>query len=278
MLKISKTQIQEFNKNGFISFDNFFSKNAFNYTKKNFKKLFYGFYSNKVVPDKIKWRPGRDKNNIPRSLCNIWKSDQTIAKIILNEKLGFAAAKLMGWKSTRLNQDSIIWVVPNAGCINYHQDDPYQDWHIPRSIITCWIPITDTTEKSASIEYLVGSHRKKISKRRKNFYAKSGYRNIIKNYIKKKESIKVMSLKVGSVVFHHGKIWHGSGFNKTSKDRVSLSIHFMDGKSKFHPKIKSPYFNHYKKFNSLDMDESFFPITWSNKGKKTKFIKNYINS
>ena len=69
-----------------------------------------------------------------------------------------------------------------------------------------------------------------------------------------------MSLKAGSVVFHHGKIWHGSGFNKTSKDRVSLSIHFMDGKSKFHPKIKSPYFNHYKKFNSLDMDESFFPI------------------
>ena len=93
---------------------------------------------------------------------------------------------------------------------------------------------------------------------------------------KNKKKIQSMVLKKGSLVFHHGKTWHGSGFNKSNNDRISLSIHFMDGNSKFHPKIKSPYFNHYKIFGSLKMEESFFPITWSRKKKVSKFIKNYI--
>ena len=94
------------------------------------------------MPDKIKWKKNRDKNNIPRSLCNVWKSNKNIAKVVLSRNLGEIAGKLMGWNSTRLNQDSIIWLTPKAGSINFHQDNPYQDWHTPGGVITCWIPIT----------------------------------------------------------------------------------------------------------------------------------------
>ena len=51
------------------------------------------------------------------------------------------------------------------------------------------------------------------------------------------------------MVFHHGDMWHGSGFNKTKQDRITLSIHFMNGNSKFHDRIKNPHFNHYKILN-----------------------------
>ena len=121
-------------------------------------------------------------------------------------------------------------------------------------------PITDT-KKILDLEYLIGSHKAKTSKRLKNFYGLKNYRSSIKMVIQKnKKKIKSMVLKKGSLVFHHGKTWHGSGFNKSNNDRISLSIHFMDGNSKFHPKIKSPYFNHYKIFGSLKMEESFFQL------------------
>jgi phytanoyl-CoA hydroxylase len=276
MKQISEQKKEEFKKNGYVMFENILNKNELKSINKNIKNIFKGKYSTSVVPDKIKWKFGRDNNNIPRSLCNVWKSDKSVAKIVLNNKIAKIAGLLMKWQSTRLNQDSIIWVVPNAGCVNYHQDDPYQDWHTPGGVITCWIPTTDTNYKSASLEYLVGSHNKKISQRRDKFYAKKDYRSIIKKYLKY-NSIATMKMKAGSIVFHHGRTWHGSGYNRTKKDRIAISIHFMNGNSKFHSSIKSPYFNHYKIFNSLKMEESFFPITWSKNNKISKFIKNYLN-
>ena len=88
----------------------------------------------------------------------------------------------MNWNSTRLNQDSIIWVAPKAGCVNFHQDNPYQDWHLPGGVITCWIPLTDTKKNSATLEYLKGSHKNSMSKRLKNFYAKKNYRSSIRGF------------------------------------------------------------------------------------------------
>jgi ectoine hydroxylase-related dioxygenase (phytanoyl-CoA dioxygenase family) len=272
-----KNKIKEFHENGFVIFEDIINKRDLKKIKNTYKDLFNEKYQTGVVPDKIKWKKKRDKNNIPRSLCNVWKSDKNIAKIVLSRSLGKIAAKLMSWKSTRLNQDSLIWVTPKAGCINFHQDNPYQDWHTPGGVITCWIPITDTEENSGTLEYLIGSHKAKTSKRLKNFYGLNNYRSSIKNVIQKgKKKIKLMKLKKGSVVFHHGKTWHGSGYNKTNNDRISLSIHFMNGNSKFHPEIKSPYFNHYKLFGSLKMEESFFPIIWSKQNIISKFIKSYI--
>ena len=162
--------------------------------------------------------------------------------------------------------------------VSFHQDNPYQDWHTPGKIITAWIPITDTGINSGGIEYLPYSHKKKDGKRLDKFFSSKDYRFPLKkkygkNIIKK---IEIIDIKAGSIVFHHGDIWHGSGFNETKSDRIALSIHFMNGKSKFHPKIKNPKFNHYKLFDTLKMEESFFPITWSGDNKVSKFIKSYI--
>jgi len=277
MVKISTNQIQQYNDDGFTIIEDIINIKKLKKVESKYKKIFNGYYQTEILPDKVKWKPNRDSNNIPRSLCNVWKSDTDVAKIVCTEIISSIAGQLMKWDSVRLNQDSLIWLVPKAGCVNFHQDNPYQDWHTPGGVITCWIPLTSTNINSGSIEYLIGSNKKKISNRLKNFYA-NDYRSVINKYLKNddKDKIKTMSLKAGSIVFHHGNTWHGSGFNKTSKDRISLSIHFMNGKSKFHPKIKNPFFSRYKKFDSLSMDESFFPITWSKKAKKKRFIDKYI--
>ena len=278
MKDINKKDRDIFFKNGYLTVNNIIDTKLLKKVESNYKKIFSGAYSTGVVPDKIKWKQNRDPNNIPRSLCNVWKSDIGVAKIVLLKEISKIAGQLMGWKSTRLNQDSLIWVSPGSGCVNYHQDNPYQDWHTPGGVITCWIPLTDTTNNSAPLEFLVGSNKLKMSNRLENFYTQKNYRYINKKFFNKKNNfeIKPLELKKGSISFHHGKTWHGSGFNKTKKDRVALSIHFMDGKSKFHKKIKSPYFNHYKKFGSVQMEESFFPITWSKKSYRSEFIKSFL--
>ena len=52
----------------------------------------------------------------------------------------------------------------------------------------------------------------------------------------------------------------------------------MDGSSKFHEKIKSPYFNHYKINKNNKMVESFFPTIWSNAKNKKYFLKEYLSN
>ena len=91
----------KFLEEGFFEIENFFNKKELNEIKKKYKKIFEGNYSTGVVPDKIKWVKGRDKNNIPRSLCNVWKSDKSRAKVVLSKKLGKAVAYLF--------LDLLIW-------------------------------------------------------------------------------------------------------------------------------------------------------------------------
>lgn len=264
---LTKEQFFFFDNNGFLELENVLDINLLKKIKKKYKKIFNGEYETGIVPDKIKWVKGRDPNNIPRSLCNVWKSDSDIKKLVTSEIIGRYAAELSGWKKTKLNQDSLIWVVPNAGVVSFHQDNPYQDWHKPGGVITAWIPLTKTDKNSATLEYLVGSHKNKSSKRLGNFYSQKHYQKIDARLLKNQKEYKrhYVEIDQGSLVFHHGNMWHGSGFNKTSNERISISIHYMNGNSRFSKKIKSPYFNHYKLNDKLVMDESFFPTIFKKK-------------
>lgn len=269
-----------FNEKGFVEFENFFTNKEFIKIKSKYKKIFNGTYETGVIPDKVKWIPGQHKNNIPRSVCNAWKSDYDVAKVVLSEKLGKITSLITGWKSVKVNQDSLIWVVPKAGSVAFHQDNPYQDWHLPGGVVTAWIPLNDTVKEGATLEYLEGSHKQGAAKRLKNFFKNKNYRYIDKKYIKNVKNYKryFAVAKSGSLFIHHGNIWHGSGFNKTKKERISLSIHLMNGSSKFHKTIKSPYFNHYKLDNTDKMLDCFFPTVWSSNKNSLKFKKKYLSS
>ena len=110
MRDINKEDRNIFFKNGYLIVNNIIDTKLLKKVENNYKKIFLGTYSTEVVPDKIKWKKNRDPNNIPRSLCNVWKSDVGVAKIVLLKQISKIAGQLMGWKSTRLNQDSLIWV------------------------------------------------------------------------------------------------------------------------------------------------------------------------
>ena len=260
--KLSSYQILEFQKYGFLKLENFLDKKFVKKIKKNFFKVFKGKYNTGLQPDKIKW----SKNDIlvksPRQLCNVWKSDFELKSLILNENIGRISAQLTGWNGIKICQDSLYWVPPKCGGVGMHQDNSYQDWHLPGKTITCWISLSDLSLNSSGIEYLVGSHKTKITKPIKIFFSGKKYKYTTKSKLLKNFKSEVITGKAGTVVFHHGNIWHGSNINLSNKSRFSISIHMIPSNSKFSNKFKHPQYSRYKFNNSLKMDESFFPTTY----------------
>jgi hypothetical protein len=57
-------------------------------------------------------------------LCPQWKSDYTIASVVLSERLGRLAAELAGWMGTRVGQDDIWWKPPGTKAVSFHQVGP----------------------------------------------------------------------------------------------------------------------------------------------------------
>lgn len=249
---------KKFEKDGFLEIHNIIDIKKLNKIHKKYKKIFFNReYSTGIHPDKVWWKKG-DSNKIPRFIANAWKADYDIKSLVLSKKLSEIAAKLSGWSGTRVNEDSLIWVPPNCEGLRIHQDNPFHRWHKPGGVISAWIPIINTT-KGATLEYYIGSHKKKIRK-------KQDLKKLKKYFV---------NLKKGSVVFHHGDLFHGAGVNKTKKERIAISIHFMHGNSQFHKTIKSPFYNRYKLHNSEKMLEEFFPKTWSISKDRSLFkIKN----
>jgi len=278
---IGKKEIERFNEDGFLIFENFLDADLTRSAIQRFEPIFCGEFETGVLPDKVKWLKGRDPDGVPRSMCNVWKADRGLAKLVLSEKIGRVAAEIMGWPGTRCNQDFIMWVPPGAGTISFHQDNSYQDWFKPGEIITCWIALADTAAEGGTLEYVKGSHKWPLGPRVEQFASPENYRAELNVAARKAgEEIEIVPVEVprGGAAFHHGKLWHGSNYNQSPKSRYSISTHCMSSEAEFHPTISSPMFNHYKKFNDLSMEESFFPILWTNNGRRSSFLKDYLLS
>ena len=66
-------------------------------------------------------------------------------------------------------------------------------------------------------------------------------------------------------VYHHGNTWHGSGINKSKNHRRAIVAHCVPSDAKFHPTNTggtAKIYKKYKKNNSDELDEKFFPLIW----------------
>jgi phytanoyl-CoA hydroxylase len=207
--------------------------------------------------------------NITREICNAWKSDLTIASVVLSSYIGQIAALLGDWDGSRVAQDDIWMKPPEKGKeISYHQDCTY----IPWPEITCWIALDNVNAETGTLEYVKGSHLWKKYKPKldnENFHApsqdykKSLYLAAESEGITKEELEKLIvkvQIPAGGCSFHDGNLWHGSDINKSKSWRRNIAIHYIPSNSNFNGIHAGYIYGRYKKYNSDIMDESFFPI------------------
>jgi len=263
--------LKDFNQNGFLILDKFIDLQYIDKLRKRIEPLFKGQFETAIEPDEWNWKYGRDPNDVTRQICNAWKSDNLIKKIVCHSIIGEFASKLMDWKGARLLQDNVLWKPPQGKSLLFHQDASYDDWIVPQTMVTCWMPLDDTTKDNGALEFAVGSHKWDLCPPSGTFHAPEDYRKELKIYAnrnnKKLDIVKAI-VPAGGVSFHHGLTWHGSGINHSQYDRRALVAHCVPNDAKFHPTNcggTGRIYRKYKMNHTDELNETFFPILWHNK-------------
>lgn len=279
MLQLNATQMERFNTDGFVVLDRFLSAEEVALARARFEPLFRGEFETGLYPDEWNWRAGRDPPDRTRQICNGWKSDRNIARIVLKEEIGRLCATLAGWPGARIGQDNVLWKPPGAKTLGFHQDDSYCNWVVPSGFVTCWMALDDTSAAGGTIEYARGSHRWGRFPPLGEFHAPDDYRDALRQAAASVDrDVEVVPIEVaaGGCVFHAGGIWHGSDANRSSQPRRSLVSHCLSSTARFHPTEVSYIYNRYRRVGDLTMDESFFPILWRQDGYRSPFLATYL--
>lgn len=294
-------------------------------------RLFRGEFDTGNYPDEWHWREGISKENAAREICNAWKSDRTIASVVLDEDLGRLVANVMGWDSVRIAQDDVVWKPPPAhqdrrktqriDTVGFHQDSAYisaQFEPYENNSVTVWMALDDADEENGCVEYAVGSHKwrpllhcagttetQKDGETDDNGFGISSFHSADDSSYRKgiseaaslagcdnpQELIETAPVKEGRAIFHHQDAWHGSGPNSsTSRHRRALVGHYIRGDVTFveskgngnGPFGNTSYiYGRYRKYNSVDVDETFFPILYGPGGgsglSRTEWVDEYIH-
>ncbi|CAE7179664.1 unnamed protein product, partial [Symbiodinium microadriaticum] len=237
----------------------------------------------RIYPDEWHWREGISKPDKFREIVNAWKSSPLVAAVALSARTAQLAAELMGWKSTRLGQDDVLWKPAGASGVGYHQDSAYISQNflpVAENSVTVWIALDDADAETGVVEYAVGSHRWPAAKASAVDSAFHGAEDELSSVRAAAAAagaeleIKRLKVPCGAAVFHHQDVWHGSGPN-TTKDRPrrALGVHLLRGDVKFrtdpHPDtalnaiLDYIYGRYVLAEGSSEVSEQFFPILWS---------------
>ena len=282
-LNISDLDIAAFQRDGFLIRDRIVSSEAVAQLRTEMERSYEGDYDTGLYPDEVNWKPGDDPL-VTRQICNIWKSNRVLAGVILAEASGKATATLNGWPGARLAQDNLLMKPPApqdnlSGSLGMHQDSAYAGWANPRLMCTVWIALDDVTHDGGTMELAKGSHLWGEAPPIEDFHNPDDYQS---DFRRAAAAVGVVNpdlvpveVPAGGGSIHHGWLWHGSGPNTTGNPRRSVVSHQISSEARFTDEVGYIY-SRYKRINTCEMDEAFFPILWSNDGHRSAFIEDFI--
>ena len=285
MIEISTAEHESFNNDGFLIVDSLIEPSIVPDLHRAFSDLFRGKFETGVRPDEVNWQEATGDPSLSRQICNGWKANRDIARIVLDEAIGKAIANLAGWSGVRIMIDNVVWKPPATKSLGFHQDSAYLSWFSPSDLLTCWIALDDTRADGGTIEFVRGSHKWKLSEPEGEFHAPEDYRKPMREAAAREgvdPEIVYIEVNAGGGSFHHGWTWHGSGANLSANPRRSLVLHAMRSDVEYVPENFAqgigPIYSRYKRLGDNQLDENYFPILWREDGYRTPQINNYLGS
>ena len=112
----------------------------------------------------------------------------------------------MNWGGAKLVQDNVLWKPPKGKTLGYHQDAAYDDQLIPQTMMTCWMSLDNTSEKTGTLEYVKGSHKWGLQPPKGEFHSPEDYKEQLNLFAKennKEIDIIYVEVPAGGVSFHH---------------------------------------------------------------------------
>ncbi|MDX6592884.1 MAG: hypothetical protein QOJ13_2080 [Gaiellales bacterium] len=272
-------QTQSFERDGFLIIEEGFVDEAqLERLRERFDRIFRQEYETGIRPDEVNWVAGRDPDDRTRQICNGWKADPVLASQVLSERTGELAARLMGYDGVRILQDNCIWKPPGTKSLGMHQDGAYLDYLQPHEMITCWIALDDTSAEAGTMTFVRGSnHWPRSGENRGEFHAPPDWLEPARRANPEGEDAELdlvpVVVKAGGASFHHHNTFHGSGPNTAgARHRRALISHLLPAHATFDPHYQDPVYSRYRRRDSMEMDESYFPITWNVDGRRSAWL------
>jgi ectoine hydroxylase-related dioxygenase (phytanoyl-CoA dioxygenase family) len=127
--------------------------------------------------------------------------------------------------------------------VPWHADRHYWQTCTSDQMLTAFIPFHDCGEQMGTITMIDGSHRwADIPGDDSTRHFAQRDRNELEELLHKTAeynggSVKTIPMIIpkGHMSFHHCRIYHGSGHNKSSSPRRAISLHLQDGDNQWRP-------------------------------------------
>ena len=218
--KLTKNNIIDFQKNGFIKLKNVLTPGAIQVLRCEIllllKKTFANYYKNK-------------KNRF-LSLEMMWLENALIKDFVLSSRIAKICADLLCVKKIRLYHDNALVKEPGCGRTPWH----YDDHHFPlatNDVVTAWIPAQAIPIEMGPLAFAKPLEVFKLVKDIKFNEFDTSYDKKISNVFKTEQvSVVEEPFELGEVSFHHNLSFHTASENNTNQSRIVLAnTYFADG-------------------------------------------------
>jgi len=210
-----------------------------------------------------------------------------LAALLGKPLIGAVAAALARVDEIRIFQSTLIYKPPIAAeptnIVPWHFDKHYWSTSTSDNMLTAFIPFHDCGEEMGTITMIDGSHRwqeigtddtmtrhfaeRDGSELERVLAGNAAYNNA--------EVVKVpMIIPKGHMSFHHCRIYHGSGTNRSPRPRRAVSLHLQDGENAYREFVLGTgevlAYNHDVLVRRLPdgrpdySDPDFCPVLWRN--------------
>ncbi len=293
---LSKLQIEQFNRDGFLNGGRILDQAALEELGDDLQRILNigpdGFQPGDKRP--VIFRDlnagGYEKDNgITRTsqtpvwqIINIWEASEVFRRLLYNPFIVKAVSLLTDHPDLMVWHDQIQYKPPkHGGATHWHQDAPAWPTISPLTPVSAWIPMDDADEENGCMWMVPGSHRwgpqSEFLRTKRDLNGLQEFRELDGFRPPKGTPIQTITarpwpVKAGEVSFHHSVTWHGSPMNASSRPRRAIAIHYMTGEARFNAKgdhlMKK--FIHLKDGESMANAGKHFPAVCRN-GKPLDF-------
>lgn len=227
--ELSAAQIAQYQENGFLVVEDFLTKDELETWRHAVGQAIENRHGNKLPDRASVYGKGDEKekdyyDKVFEQMINLWKDNESVRKLILDERIGKMATELADTDGIRAWHDQALVKKPWANPTSWHLDTPYWSFS-DRRALSIWIALDDATLENGCLFFIPGSHKKTTFDNPgigKNMDA------IFDFYPNFRSARSVAApMKAGSCSFHNGLTIHGANPNMTPGLRRAMTCAFM---------------------------------------------------
>lgn len=212
--------LENYNKNGFIKFENVLDKASLVMIRSKIDSVFDDpqrfpsiLYKN-LSMDELNRNSVKEINYFYSAFSQVKVSTvfldcQKLAAILLGQRVFYAF-------------DHAIYKSPGGEGVSWHQDDAYKSSVKEMKSVAAWIPLQDVDDDMGCMTYVSGSN---LGEKINHLHCSNGNRFITLSSQQQRKKT-TMKGNFGDVIFHSPRTIHGSLPNTSNKTRKAWIIHF----------------------------------------------------